>query len=85
MIATWVLLFRSELLSPPVDLIWVHSCKLGHFFLPLVLVAIVARTPDNADEVGGESGEGLLVEDAPILIRVGEVGGRQIILEDDEE
>lgn len=85
LIATWVLLFSIELLSPPMDLIRCHAGEKCHFFLSLILVAVVAGAPDDTDEVSGKAGKGLFIEDAPILILVCEVGSGQVILDDNKE
>ena len=62
------------------DLLGSHASKLGHFFFALMFVAIVAAAPDDANEVGWQAGEWLLVKYSPVLILVSEVAGREIVL-----
>ena len=45
-----------------------------------MFVAVVAAAPDDANEVGWQAGEWLLVKYSPVLVLVGEVAGREIVL-----
>ena len=74
-----------QLLATSDDLIRGHSSKKFVLLILLVLIAVIAASPNDSNKVGRDAREGLLIENGPILVSILKVACRERVLDYDRD